>query len=90
MRTKETFAVYVFDTTTDALAMEAWCREHGVPGRLIPLPQEISAGCGLAFRMTPQDDEKYRSAMEASGRKFAAVHSVQQFVLREQGEERKR
>ena len=44
MRTKETFAVYVFDTTTDALAMEAWCREHGVPGRLIPLPQEISAG----------------------------------------------
>lgn len=84
MRRRETFAVYVFDTTHDALAMEAWCRDRGVPGRLIPLPQEISAGCGLAFRMTPQDDERYRSALEKSGLAFAGVSSVQQLVLRGQ------
>lgn len=38
-----------FHTTADAMAMEKACRELGVPGRLIPVPREISAGCGLAW-----------------------------------------
>ena len=35
------------------MAMEDYCHEQKIPGRLIPLPQEISAGCGLAWRMLP-------------------------------------
>lgn len=39
-------AVVTFHTTTDAMAMEKACKEAGAPGRLIPVPREISAGCG--------------------------------------------
>lgn len=47
MRVKQNYHLLTFHTTTAAMAMEDYCHEHGIPGRMIPLPQEISAGCGL-------------------------------------------
>ena len=49
MREKTLHTVVAFRTTTDALAMEAYCAAQGVPGRLIPLPTIISAGCGMCW-----------------------------------------
>lgn len=49
MRKKELKLVITFHTTADAMAMEKICRERKVPGRLIPVPRSISAGCGLAW-----------------------------------------
>ena len=48
MRTKQNYQILTFHTTTAAMAMEDYCHEQKIPGRLIPLPQEISAGCGFA------------------------------------------
>lgn len=55
MRAKQPYRVLSFATTQQALAWEKQCVAQGVPGRLIPLPREISAGCGLAWRMRPED-----------------------------------
>lgn len=52
-RKKSPYAVFSFRTTTDALRMEKAAREAGLPGRLIPLPRQISAGCGLAWSAPP-------------------------------------
>lgn len=49
MRKKELKLIVTFHTTADAMAMEKCCKEHQVPGRLIPVPREISAGCGLSW-----------------------------------------
>ncbi len=49
MREKTPKVVVTFATTSDALAMEAAAREHGIPGRIIPVPSDIDAGCGLAW-----------------------------------------
>lgn len=49
MRKKELKLVITFHTTADAMAMEKACKEQNVPGRLIPVPRTISAGCGLAW-----------------------------------------
>ena len=43
-REKTLKAVYTFHTTTEAMKMEQCAREHGIPGRLIPVPRQISAG----------------------------------------------
>ena len=48
MRKKELKLVVTFHTTADAMAMEKACKEKETEGRLIPVPREISAGCGLA------------------------------------------
>ena len=35
------------------MELEAFCKQNGIPGRLIPVPRELSAGCGIAWRMEP-------------------------------------
>lgn len=49
MREKTEKCVVTFRTTTAAMAMERLCREQGVPGRLIPVPRSITAGCGMCW-----------------------------------------
>ena len=49
MRKKELKLIVTFHTTADAMAMEKVCKEQNAPGRLIPVPRSISAGCGLAW-----------------------------------------
>lgn len=49
MRKKELKLIVTFHTTADAMAMEKACKERGAPGRLIPVPRAISAGCGLSW-----------------------------------------
>ena len=49
MRKKEMKLVITFHTTADAMALEKYCRDNGFPGRLIPVPRTISAGCGMAW-----------------------------------------
>ncbi len=70
MREKRLCTVVTFATASDAMAMEAAAREHGVPGRIIPVPSDIDAGCGLAW-FAEQDQ---RSALEASLVRLGLAH----------------
>ena len=58
MRKKEVKYVVAFHTTADAMAMEKACNERGVEGRLIPVPRQISAGCGIAWCSPMEVKEK--------------------------------
>lgn len=46
--------VATFHSTHDAIHAEGACQQRGVAGRLIPLPVQINADCGLAWRMEPE------------------------------------
>ena len=54
-RVKKAYKIITFATTTAAMAMERFCLENNLPGRLIPVPQEISSGCGVAWRVLEED-----------------------------------
>ncbi|MBQ7778608.1 MAG: DUF3343 domain-containing protein [Oscillibacter sp.] len=49
MRQREEKCIVTFRTTTGAMAMERACKAQGVPGRLIPVPRTITAGCGMCW-----------------------------------------
>lgn len=76
MRKKELKLVITFHTTTDAMAMEKACKQAGAPGRLIPVPREISAGCGLSWCAGLDDREAIREVMEAVGIREQDIHEV--------------
>ena len=61
MRAKEERFIVTFATTTGAMAMERACRAEGLPGRLIPVPRSITAGCGMCWAAPPSA----REALEA-------------------------
>lgn len=44
IRERKPCVVLTFSTTTAAMSMEKRCGEHKIPGRLIPVPREITAG----------------------------------------------
>lgn len=60
MRKRELKVVVSFHTTTEALAMEEAGKAAGRDGRLIPVPRQITAGCGLAWCEVPEQ----RSSLE--------------------------
>ena len=49
MYKREMKTILSFASTSDAMAAEEKCKEEGLPGRLIPVPSVITAGCGLAW-----------------------------------------
>ena len=73
MRVRKTYIVLSFRTTLQAMEWEKQCLAAGVPGRLIPLPREISAGCGLARRMLPEEFEQWQHRLDAAGYDRAAA-----------------
>lgn len=59
-----------FHTTAAAMAVEKRCRAAGIAGRLIPVPREITADCGLAWRGEPSDRprlEEISADLETAG-----------------------
>ncbi|MCI2057410.1 MAG: DUF3343 domain-containing protein [Oscillibacter sp.] len=53
MREKTKKLVVTFRTTAGAMAMEKACKAEAVPGRLIPVPRAITAGCGMCWAAPP-------------------------------------
>ena len=74
MRKKELKLVVTFHTTADAMAMEKACQELRVPGRLIPIPREISAGRGLAWCAPLEAQARVESIMRENGIEQDALH----------------
>lgn len=76
MRAKRPYIVLSFGSTVAAMAWEKHCAEKTIPGRLIPLPRELSAGCGLAWRMLPEEWAQWESRLDRAA--FDAVAEVMQ------------
>lgn len=65
MRRKTPKIVLTFAATSDAMALEAAARDRGLPGRMIPVPSEISAGCGLAWCVPVEEWPAFKQVAEA-------------------------
>ena len=76
MRVKTPHAVLTFDSTADAMAVQAAADAGEVPGRVIPVPSEISAGCGLAWSVSAGQRDELLAALESHGLAYAAVSMV--------------
>jgi hypothetical protein len=73
MRQKECRLIITFPTTSQAIAMEELCKKKEAPGRLIPVPKSISAGCGLSWSAPPECREELTRLMEEAGIKVEGI-----------------
>ena len=76
MRIKEKYALITFQTTAQAMAMEKYCMAHQIEGRLIPVPREITAGCGLAWRIRAEAYPAFRGIMDGIKTGFEGVYEL--------------
>lgn len=73
MRKKELKLVVTFHTTADAMAMENACKGMKIPGRLIPVPRSLSAGCGLSWCAQLEDKSVLEEMMDATAIEYEAI-----------------
>ena len=76
MREKRLRLVISFRTTTAAMAMETLCQKEEIGGRIIPLPREISADCGLAWRAELSQRKELEALMRREKIEAAGIHEV--------------
>lgn len=81
MRVRRDFLVVSFPTTAAAMACEELCHSKGLPGRMIPVPSQISAGCGLSWRVLPGEKDALLAALDDAGIPWAAADVVQLWEL---------
>ena len=75
-RCKTPHAVVTCHSTADAMALQAAAVGGVLPGRVIPVPSEISAGCGLAWSVPVELRETLEQALEQRGLAFEAITEV--------------
>lgn len=77
MRQKKPTLIITFASTTQAMAVEKYCMENGLPGRIIPVPREITAGCGLSWKAAPEDQQTLTATLQSSGLGWESVHILE-------------
>lgn len=74
IREKREMLVITFHTTADAMAFETACRKRRIGERLIPVPREISAGCGMAWCAQEENRGVLEQLLEETGIVSDGIH----------------
>lgn len=67
MRRRRPALVIAFSSTEQAMKAEALFAQKGLPGRMIPIPSQLTAGCGLAWKAEPEQESLLLDALRQSG-----------------------
>lgn len=65
-----------FDTTHMALRFEKTCRQADLAVRIVPVPRELSASCGLACRYPCEAEEAVRRLVEEEKIEVLRYHRI--------------
>ena len=78
-RKKTPALVITFDTTAQALAAEELFTLLSLPGRIIPTPAQIKAGCGLAWKAEPSARAALCNALQSAGLTCSTCRILEMF-----------
>lgn len=73
MREKQLRFIITFQSTLEAMEAETLFKQKRLPGRLIPVPREVKAGCGLAWMAQATDEAPLMEQMKASSVSYEAT-----------------
>ena len=77
MLAKELFTVVAFSNTTSALAMEAACKKHNIPGRIIPVPNQITKACGFAWRVEADKRQTIEEFIKEENLDYKGIYDLE-------------
>lgn len=69
-------AVFTFPGTQQAMIAEDILRETGASLEVVPPPQELRAGCGLALRVTLKNVPAALMVLRAGGTTYSGLHRL--------------
>lgn len=76
MKEKKLYCIVVFPSTTDAMYFEDEAKKNGLSGRIIPLPREISSGCGLSWKEDLDNRGRVEELLEVIGINYKGIYEI--------------
>ena len=76
MRAKQARLVVSFHTTNEAMAMQQAARSDRLKGRLVPIPRQLSAGCGLAWSEPAANEMALQRTIENHGLEYEHITAL--------------
>lgn len=68
--------ILTFYSANGAMAVEKFCKTKGLPGRLLPVPREISASCGLAWAVPAEEKDRLSEIMKNFPEEIEGAYQV--------------
>ncbi|HAG68374.1 MAG TPA: phytoene dehydrogenase [Lachnospiraceae bacterium] len=68
--------IVTFHTTAEAMATEKICRKNEIEGRLISVPRNLSADCGIAWKGPKKTRKRLEEALETNRIEFDGVYEM--------------
>ncbi|MDY3119098.1 MAG: DUF3343 domain-containing protein [Peptoniphilus sp.] len=69
----EDVLIVTFENVTDAIAMEEAVEAEGLHGKLIPLPDNLCAGCGYAWKHDLREEADLERLMKEKQLDFVEI-----------------
>jgi hypothetical protein len=77
MNERKSALIITFSTATEAMEADKFFTERQLPGRLIPVPREITADCGLAWRAPPEERDRLTQSLREAHLRWAAFYMIE-------------
>ena len=71
--------VITFTKTSEAMRMDKVNNENNLPGKMIPVPREISAGCGIAYSIDAIYKEQLDEIIKYNNINAESIHILKMF-----------
>ena len=68
--------IITFNTTTDVLRAEKVFKENNISGKIISIPSEISAGCGLTWQSEIELKEKSIKILKENDIEYDNIYKI--------------
>ena len=77
MKKKHQSIIITFDTTADAMALESEFKTNLITGRLIPIPRQLSSGCGMAYKLNVEEKGRAIEIIKSSNLNINAIETLE-------------
>ncbi len=74
---KQLKTIVTFPNTHAALAAEQFLETYKLQARIIPVPVEISAECGLALCMNPDVEEQFKTYASEVSLVYSQIYTIE-------------
>ncbi|KYH29317.1 MULTISPECIES: DUF3343 domain-containing protein [Clostridium] len=78
---EEVFALVAFSSTHSAIKAEKELMRHELNVRIIPVPREITAGCGLSIRFDLNDLERVKKIIDDNNIETSGYYHIKKVGL---------
>lgn len=74
---KKTMKIIIsFHSFSEVLKFEKECKNNGIKGRIIPIPREISAGCGMVWSSELDTENELMKIIEVENIEIKSIYKL--------------